>query len=197
MKELKRTKPVASLYEPPGGLLIWIIVFIEFITFSAGIIVFLYQQQQLPGEFAAARATLNKTIGTVNTILLLTSGYFMALALEAVRQNNNKAAVRNMLFTLFFGMGFLALKSVEYSQKLQHGHVLGSQPFYTFYWLLTGFHFVHVLAGVVIISYMAWAVKNDRYSNNNYDDLAMAAVFWHMCDLIWLFLFPTIYLLPS
>ncbi len=192
---MDKPRTTASVYEPPGGVLIWIILFIEFITFTAGLAVFLYQRKLDPSGFLEGQAHLSKTIGVINTVLLLTSGLLMAMVIRSLRADNHRQAFRQIVLAMAFGSGFLILKSIEYIGKIDQGFVLGYDTFYTFYWLLTGFHFIHVMVGVVILGYMAYALKRRKYGSHDFEDVDMAAVFWHMCDLIWLFLFPVIYLI--
>ena len=93
------------------------------------------------------------------------------------------------------GCGFLILKGIEFFDKLEHGYHLTYNSFFTFYWLLTGFHFIHVLVGIVILVVLAIYLRKGVYDKNNYFDVETGGAFWHMCDLIWLLLFPVLYLL--
>jgi len=92
------------------------------------------------------------------------------------------------------GFLFLGLKSVEYYDKLNMGLVLDYNTFFSFYWLLTGFHVIHVLVGLVILSFFYYTLKKQK-TESNLEDIEAGAAFWHMCDLIWLLLFPVIYLI--
>lgn len=180
-----------KIYYPPGGLLIWIIIFLELITFGMGIIAFVYYGKQDPSTFHSSRLTLNKTIGVFNTVLLLTSGYFMAEAVKWYKEFNQKKAKVYLSLTIIGGLLFIVLKIIEYYQKIQIGISLDTNYFYTFYWLLTAFHLVHVAVGIVILFFIYQKIS----ARNILDDFEASAAFWHMCDLIWLLLFPTLYLL--
>ncbi len=92
---------------------------------------------------------------------------------------------------MFFGVLFLILKSLEYSEKIEKGFVLGYDTFFNFYWLLTGFHVIHVIVGLVILFILHFSMKKP---NVLVEDFEASATFWHMCDLIWLLLFPILYL---
>ena len=191
----QNVQPSESAYYPPGGLLIWIIVFLEFITFSAGIMVFLSFRQADLQLFNDSQQLLNSTFGMINTIVLITSGLLMATALGQLKSGNSKKAVFYISLTILFGLVFLILKGFEYNEKLELGLTFGHNRFFMFYWLLTGFHFIHVLVGVILLSYMRKKTKSGYYSSSNFEDVETVGVFWHMCDLIWIFLFPIIYLL--
>jgi len=183
------------IYYPPGGLLIWIIVFLEFITFSAGIMVYLSFRQADVSLFNESQQMLNSTYGMINTIVLITSGLLMATTLGHLKSGNAKKAVSYISLTILFGVIFLILKGFEYNEKIELGLTFSHNRFFMFYWLLTGFHFIHVLVGVILLSYMRIKTKSGHYSGNNFEDVETVGVFWHMCDLIWIFLFPIIYLL--
>ncbi|MCP5062518.1 MAG: nitric oxide reductase [Ignavibacteriae bacterium] len=184
-----------NIFYPPGGILIWMIILVEVLTFTIALIVFAFQRQDTLNLFNTSQAMLDKIIGTINTIVLLTSGFFMAESLHKLKLGNNVKSKLYLLVTIFFGIVFLALKSYEYGSKLNHGIGLNYNSFFTFYWLLTGFHFLHVLFGVILLTYIYKKIKSGKYSQNNFLDVETSASFWHMCDLIWMLLFPVLYLL--
>lgn len=180
---------------PPGGILIWIIILVELVTFTAGIGAFAWQRSLDPGLFVAAQQNLSTSTGLVNTLVLLTSGFFMAEAVRLLKLGKTLGSHRRMLAALVLGLGFLAIKSTEYAGKLSNGFDLGYNSFFTFYWLLTGFHFVHVVVGCVILAVLARKTRQGVYHQNNHEDVETGASFWHLCDLIWLLLFPVLYLM--
>jgi len=188
-------KTSSTIYEPPGGILIWIIVFVEILTFAAVLSAFIYQRIHQPEMFNSSQNLLNKTVGTINTLILLTSGYFMAESLHKLKKGKDSSSLRNLRVTLVLGVAFVVLKGFEYSLKIHHGIGLEYNTFFTYYWLLTGFHLIHVLVGLILLSYIYFKIKDGYYSASNLEDVETGAVFWHMCDLIWMLLFPTIYLL--
>ncbi len=160
-----------------------------------GLVVFLAQARENPELFRAGRALLSQPIGMANTVFLITGGWFMTIVLGKLRQGEAREAGRWMLATILSGLLFLALKGFEYVDKLNHGFDLHTNIFFTLYWLLTGFHLVHVLVAVVILLFMWRALQVGRYTASNHGDIESSAIFWHMCDLIWLLLYPVIYLL--
>jgi len=184
-----------NIYYPPGGILIWMIIALEFLTFSIALIVFLHQRNGDITLFNNSQLLLNKFLGTANTIVLITSGFLMATTINLLRSGQEKKALKILILTILFGIAFLVLKGFEYQDKINHGYTFGYDSFFNFYWLLTGFHFIHVLVGVLLLSYMGIKIHQGAYDRNNFEDVETSAVFWHMCDLIWIFLFPIIYLL--
>lgn len=184
-----------STFEPPGGLLVWIVLVVETVTFGAGLVTFAVTRRQEPAVFAAGRAALHQPLALFNTLVLLTGGFFMANAVAGLRGGRSSAAARWTLAATGSGVVFLVLKGVEWAEKLRHGLGLHHDSFFTYYWLLTGFHFLHVMVAVAILGFMYLGIRAGRYSREDHIDVESGGVFWHMCDLIWLLVYPTIYLL--
>lgn len=182
-----------SIFYPPGGILLWIIIFIEILTFGMGIFAFMVMAGREYSVFHESRQQLNTAIGSINTLLLLTSGYFMAEAVKQYSSNNIDKFLRYLNVTLAGGIGFIILKSIEYYSKIQHGLLFDTNTFFTFYWALTIFHLLHVIVGLIILYVVKYNVKRSTVSLP-VEDIKASAAFWHMCDLIWLLIFPILYL---
>ena len=187
------TRP--SWTEPPGGILVWIIVAVELLTFGMGLVVFQVHARESHELFAAGRAALSQSIGMINTMILLTGGWFMTIAIGNLRNGNILKSRGWLIATITSGLLFLALKGFEYADKLSHGYDLHADTFYTLYWLLTGFHFIHVAVAVIILLFMWWGILAGRYTKSDHEDVESSGIFWHMCDLIWLLVYPVVYLL--
>ncbi len=123
---------------------------------------------------------------------MVTSGFFMVKSVGEFKKQNVKRASLFLNLTMLGGFLFLALKSIEYYFKIEAGITIGYNTFFTYYWLLTLFHLVHVIVGLVILFVVSRSLKNKKA---NLEDFEASAAFWHMCDLIWLLLFPVIYLI--
>ncbi len=182
-----------NIFYPPGGILIWILIILELITFSAALIALAVSSKEDPVLFHQSRLMLNVVYGTVNTLFLLTSGYFMAVAIRNLKQKNIERTLFFIKLAMSGGVLFLLLKGLEYYQKIEHGITLGYNTFFNFYWLLTGFHVIHVTVGLVILLFLLFGIKKKKIYYDILDAEAGAA-FWHLCDLIWLLLFPMLYL---
>lgn len=180
---------------PPGGILIWFLMLLEIFTFLGAILFFQTYKTKLPEEFLNSKQLLNPVVGTINTVILITSGYFMAISVNYLRLDNHKKSAKAMLIGTLLGFTFLIIKGFEFYQKIDVGIGFNHNTFYTFYWLMTGFHFVHVLFGVGLLAHMYKAVKNKKYNSTNLFDLEASATYWHLCDLIWILIFPILYLL--
>lgn len=172
----------------------WIIIFLELITFGMALVAFAYYGSQEPEVFHQSRMQLNTFFGATNTLFLLTSGFFMANAVHEFKENSiNKSSVYFKL-AMLGGFLFLILKSIEYYHKIEAGISLETNMFFAFYWMLTVFHVIHVVMGLVIL---AWTRRGmtKKNSDTTIEDVEACAAFWHMCDLIWLLLFPVLYLI--
>lgn len=181
-----------NIFYPPGGILIWIIIFLELITFGGVLIAMVFSSKEAPELFHTSRLQLNTAIGTINTILLITSGFFMAKSVTELKNQNIKKSALFLNLTMLGGFLFLALKSIEYYFKIDDGLTINYNTFFTYYWLLTLFHVIHVIVGLIILLIVGRSIKKNK---TNLEDFEASAAFWHMCDLIWLLLFPIIYLI--
>jgi nitric oxide reductase NorE protein len=179
-----------NIYYPPGGILIWILIIVELITFGAALIILTSMSKDDPELFHRSRLMLNPAFGATNTVFLLVSGFFMATTVHLFKKGKFDKASFYLNLTMLGGVLFIALKSFEYYHKIESGLLIGYNSFFTFYWLLTGFHVIHVLVGLVILTYFKFTLKKMET-----EDLEAGAAFWHMCDLIWLLLFPVLYLI--
>lgn len=190
------TQPInhKNLYYPPGGILMWIVIFLELFTFGIALIVMVVYSKDEPEVFHNSRLLLNATFGAINTVFLITSGFFMAKSVESYKENNTPKTSLYLKLTMLGGVLFLLLKGVEYSGKLDAGFTIGYNTFFSFYWMLTLFHVIHVIVGLIILISIFIGIKKEKNSTK-IEDFEAGATFWHMCDLIWLLLFPVIYLI--
>lgn len=175
--------PLSSL---PGNPIMWVLVISELAVFGAAFLGFGVARVLDPATFKAGQALLDVRLGGLNTLLLVTSGWLAAKAVQAVTAGKIAAGRRWLAGAGALGIGFLAVKAVEYSAKAAQGFGLETDTFWTLFYLITGFHAAHVLMGVVVLGIVGW-----RASPEN---LETGAAFWHMVDLVWLILFPILYL---
>jgi len=194
MNNLNNTPSSASFFYPPGGILIWILIVLELITFGAALIALGIQARHDPALFHQSRLLLNSWYGTINTVVLLTSGYFMAMSVHVLKQGNNKTASRYLLYAIAGGLLFMSIKTLEYTEKIHHGYTIGYNTFFQFYWLLTLFHLIHVMVGTGILTGLYFSVRK-KITPETVENTETGASFWHMVDLIWLLLFPVLYLI--
>ena len=183
-----------NIFYPPGGILMWIIIFLELITFGMAIVSFVYFGKQNSELYHQSRLQLNTSFGAINTFFLLTSGYFMANAVHQFKENNIQKSSFYFKLTMLGGFLFILLKSIEYYHKIEAGISLDTNIFFSFYWMLTGFHVIHIIIGLVILSLTNYGM-NKQNSETTIEDIEACGAFWHLCDLIWLLLFPVLYLI--
>lgn len=185
---IKNREPVSSvLAELPGDFMMWVLIISELLVFGAALLAFLAVRATSPSVFLEGQLQLNSTAGALNTAVLVTSGMLAARALALRREGNERAARLSLLSAAALGLAFLLVKWAEYSAEFSRGISIETSPFFTFYFLITGFHALHVVAGIGILAIVArWdSVRN----------IETGVAFWHMIDLVWVLLFPIIYLL--
>ncbi len=171
----------------PGEPIMWILIASELAVFGAGLAALLGARALDPHVFAAGQATLDRTAGALNTLVLVTSGYCAAIAVRRTEAERIAAARGWLGAAAALGLVFLLVKAREYADKAAHGIGIETDAFFTFYYLLTGFHALHVVAGMVILGLVA--------IRPNPANVETGAQFWHMVDLVWVLLFPVVYLL--
>lgn len=171
----------------PGNPMMWVLIWSELVVFGVSFIGFAIAHILQPDVFTQSQDSLNRTLGGINTMVLVTSGLCVALAVTA-RQNGKQTVMRRWLAAaILLGCVFLMVKFIEYVEKFNQGIGLETNTFYTLYFLLTGFHAFHVVFGIIILIIVGW--------KDSVENLEIGATFWHMVDLIWIILFPLIYLL--
>lgn len=172
----------------PGDLMMWVLVLSELVVFGAGLVAVLAMRLGHGAEFGAARHALDGTAAGINTMLLVTSGWLAALAVRACEAGETCRTRRLLAGAMLLGAGFLMVKGTEYAHLFNAGLGIESGAFFTFYFLLTGFHAAHVLAGIVILALvMRWPRPENAETG---------VLFWHMVDMVWVLLLPVLYLLP-
>ncbi len=188
MDDAKAQAPKPDLIDQlPGELMMWVLIISELLVFGAGLAAFLSVRITDPSGFAEAQQHLHPVQAGINTIVLITSGYLAALAYRFSCSGRTKAVRLALLGAMALGCVFMAIKIWEYVEKAGQGISTETHPFFTFYYLLTGFHAAHVIAGILILGLVAIFSKPRN--------IETGAAFWHMVDLVWVLLFPVIYLL--
>ncbi len=189
MQELEEPKLL------PGDLAIWFFIFMELLVFAIAFIAYSITRLQNLALFNEFQKTLNKEFGAINTILLITSSYFVIRAVHAIKLDQVKSCITNLNIALVFGAGFLLLKSLEYYDKFSEGITLSTNTFYMFYLSLTMFHFLHVILGMIILIAVIFKAKRGHYNAKNHIGVESGASYWHMVDLVWIILFPLVYII--
>lgn len=178
-----------ALTDPPGGPLLWIIVGLELGTFALIFAAIAWLRSSDPSGFAAGQQALSGPFGLALTLVLLTSGGLAAQAVADYRRGHTTAARRYFQAATAVGASFAILKVYDYSVHFSAGRGLGVSDFWDVYLLATGFHFAHVLVGLGLLGGLSSRVGLGQFSDEE-SAVVGSAVFWHMCDVAWFFLFP-------
>ncbi|MCB1505442.1 MAG: cytochrome c oxidase subunit 3 family protein [Hyphomicrobiaceae bacterium] len=171
----------------PGHPMMWILIVSEILVFGGAFIAFAGTRLADPELFRASQDHLDRLAGAINTMVLLTSGLCAALAVNAMAEAKVHIARRWLAAASALGVVFLAVKMVEYSTKLGAGLTPTANSFFTLYYLTTGFHALHVIAGILILAIVSWKASLET--------IEIGTTFWHMVDLVWVLLFPVVYLM--
>jgi nitric oxide reductase NorE protein len=189
--------PTPHARRMPGEEGIWLFVFGDMMMFSLFFIIFLYYRGPNVELFATSQAQLSQTLGVLNTFLMLSSSWFVAMAVHAARKGNGLGRATPVLLLMAFGcgIGFAIVKVIEYSEKIRAGITLTSNDFFMYYFMFTGIHLVHVLLGMGVLAYLARSTWAGDRSANTVRNLENGASFWHLVDLLWIVLFALLYLI--
>jgi len=181
----------------PGVDGVWVFIGADLVIFAILFLSFMQDRLKNPAIFEASRQTLNMHLGGIDTLILLTSSWSVALAVQAMKRDEIDREPRLLLGGAVTGLMFVASKSIEYFEKFAHGITPGTNPFYMWYFTLTGIHLIHVVVGTSLLTYL-WV----RSWRGTYDHLHRAvpesvASYWHLVDLLWIVLFPLLYLMKA
>ena len=183
----------------------WLFILSELLLFGGMFILYSIYRYKNPVDFHHASRELDVILGTLNTLILLTSSLTMALSISAIQKGNRKLSTYLLIATIFFGLLFLLNKGIEWSTKIDHGiypssPILLERPkgellFFGLYYVMTGLHGLHVLVGVAVLSVMLNFLLRDKISQTHFVPLENSGLYWHLVDIIWIFLFPLFYLI--
>jgi len=187
---------------PPGDFAIWILIYVELITFGLFFIGYAFSRRGNIEMFNSSQLMINQTSGFINTFILISSSYFVAKGIEYIRTMNrdnikesNKKASKWLIFAIACGVAFLLIKISEFYYIFSQGITLSTNKFFMFYLLVTMFHFMHVFLGTIILFNIYKRTKIAGYTPDDYLGFESGASYWHMVDLLWIVLFPLIYII--
>lgn len=183
----------------------WLFLFTELLLFGGMFILYSVYRYNNPDAFHLAAKELNTIIGTFNTAILLTSSLTMALSITAIQRNNKSLSIFFQLLTVILALGFMVNKYFEWTAKFNHGIYPGGEEllsrqageilFFGLYYVMTGLHGLHVVIGMVLILVMTRFTAKGIIKQDSYVKLESAGLYWHLVDIIWIFLFPLFYLI--
>jgi nitric oxide reductase NorE protein len=187
--------PEQSLRHPPGDLAIWIFILAELLVFAVFFAAYAFTRMNNVELFNEFQLTLDREAAMYNTLALITSSYFVVRAVAAVREGDDRHCSNWLWAAIGMGAIFVMIKGAEYAHHFGEGINLSTNTFYMFYLSLTFFHFMHVIMGMVILAAVAMKARRGGYSVDNHTGVETGASYWHMVDLVWLILFPLVYIM--
>jgi cytochrome c oxidase subunit 3 len=188
----------------------WLFLATEILLFGGLFVGFGMMQARYPKEFLEAHEHLVRWQGSLNTVVLLISSFTMVLAVHAARQSKNKKAVLYLALTIICACAFLVVKYFEYAHKFEEGwlpgkfyHAVGDSipgshgyaTFFAFYFMMTGLHGIHIVVGIGLLLWMLVRANRGEFSSVYYTPIELVALYWHIVDMIWIYLFPLYYLI--
>ena len=184
---------------------IWLFIFTELLFFGGLFVTYAVYRHAHPQAFHMAAQQLDVTVGTINTVILLISSMTIAMATTSIQKKDKRTTLILIGITLVLALVFLVNKYFEWGAKIDHGIWPGSPLldelgkgdilFFGLYFFMTGIHALHIIIGMVLISVILVRVRKDRITSDNFQLLENGGLYWHLVDLIWIFLFPLLYLI--
>jgi heme/copper-type cytochrome/quinol oxidase subunit 3 len=173
---------------PNGRAAMWWVIFSEVVIFGGLIASYLLYRIRFP-EWTEMTQHTSTPLGALNTLILLTSSFFAVKAHDFAIQKNIEKARLYIWFTVMCGFMFLGVKSVEYYTEITHGFTVSSHTFWSFYFAMTGLHVLHVIGGMTALIVISFQIRDPKYLHR----VEMGGLYWHLVDLVWIFLFPLLY----
>lgn len=173
----------------------WLFLGTEILLFGGLFAAYAIFRAKFPEMFIEQHHKLDITKGAINTIILIFSSMTMAIAVWAAKRGDNKKVVLFMVITILCGLAFGGVKYFEYGAKFSHHIYPSTNIFFALYFLMTGLHMLHVFAGIVILAVIAFLAHKGKFSREYYTPVEVGGLYWHLVDLIWIYLFPLLYLI--
>ena len=181
----------------PGVDGVWVFIGADSVIFAILFLSFMQDRLKDPALFEASRQTLNRNLGGIDTLILLTSSWSVALAVQAMKRDLVDREPLLLLGGALTGLMFVVSKSIEYFEKFTHGINPGTNPFFMWYFTLTGIHLIHVVVGTSLLTYLWVRSRRGTYDHLHKSAPESVASYWHLVDLLWIVLFPLLYLIKA
>ncbi len=198
-----------------SSLGMWVFLMTEVMFFGGLFLAYLVYRTAYPGAFAAGSMTLNVTLGAINTAVLIGSSFTMAMAVWSAQMGKRNLLMMFLVLTMILGTVFLGIKGVEYHEKWETHHVPGkyfefhenipgtnvpadprnAQIFFFLYFGMTGMHALHMIIGMGIMTYLLVTAYKGKYGPDYHTPVENGGLYWHFVDIVWIFLFPLLYLI--
>lgn len=200
-----------------ASLGMWIFLATEVMFFGGLFCAYLIYRLKYFGDFAAASKSINATLGATNTAVLICSSLTVVLAIWAAQTSRRALLIGSLVLTMIFGLAFLGIKGIEYKDKFEEHHVPGAsfsfehvpipghpdqsanpehaQIFFALYFVMTGLHALHMIIGLGIFTWLLIMAWKGRFTPEYHTPLEMGGLYWHFVDIVWIYLFPLLYLI--
>jgi len=174
---------------------VWTFLATEVLLFGALFTAYAVFRMKYPEMFRVEHAKLDRVLGAVNTVVLITSSLMVVLGVDAIKRGKARLLEACFGATIVLAAVFLCIKYVEYTSKFHHGIYPRTNLFFSIYFMMTGLHGIHVLLGMGLLSYVIVLSRRGRFSERYHTPVEMSGLYWHFVDLVWIYLFPLLYLI--
>jgi cytochrome c oxidase subunit III len=174
---------------------VWTFLATEVLLFGALFTAYAVFRMKYPEMFRVEHAKLDRVLGAVNTVVLITSSLMVVLGVDAIKRGKARLLEACFGATIVLAAVFLCIKYVEYTSKFHHGIYPRTNLFFSIYFMLTGLHGIHVLLGMALLTYVIVLSRRGRFSEKYHTPVEMSGLYWHFVDLVWIYLFPLLYLI--
>lgn len=174
---------------------LWTFLATEVLLFGALFTAYAVFRAKYPALFRAEHLKLDRVLGTVNTFVLITSSLAVALGVDAIRRGKARLLEKYYGATILLGAVFLCVKYVEWTGEFHHGRYPGTNLFFSLYFMMTGLHGIHVILGMGLLTYVVVLSRRGRFSAGYHTPVEVGGLYWHFVDLVWIYLFPLLYLI--
>lgn len=174
---------------------VWTFLATEVLLFGALFTAYTVFRMKYPEMFRVEHAKLDRVLGAVNTVVLITSSFTVVLGVDAIKRGKARLLEACFGATILLAAVFLCVKYVEYAAKFHHGIYPRTNLFFSIYFMMTGLHGIHVLLGMGLLSYVIILSRRGRFSERYHTPVEMSGLYWHFVDLVWIYLFPLLYLI--
>lgn len=200
MEEISMEHGHAHHIDPAVGyesakLGMWLFLATELLLFGGLFAAYTIFRAKYPALFEEQHLELNKTLGALNTVILIFSSLTMAMGVTCIQRGNRKLLTILLAITILCGLIFGFNKYLEYSAKFHHHIYPSTSIFFALYYMMTGLHMLHVLAGVIILTVLLVLNVRGKFSETYNSPVEIGGLYWHLVDLIWIYLFPLLYLI--
>ena len=206
--ELRHHFDTVEQQQHSSTLGMWVFLVTEVMFFGGMFCSYMIYRNMYPEAFASTSRYMNVMLGAFNTAVLICSSLTMALAVRSSQLGQRKALIWFLVLTLLLGCVFLGIKAVEYHEKWVDHHIPGpgfhfedtrytqhAQILFFLYFAMTGMHAVHMIVGAGLLTWLIWMAERNRFSSSWYTPVEMIGLYWHFVDIVWIFLFPLLYLI--